>query len=84
MPSSVTLTPRLIFKEDLSLTTSASQPTSSQYVAGIGPTTLHLIDAVLYSAFGQYANDAAAAAAGVNLGSLYYNTTDSTIHARLS
>lgn len=85
MPSSVNVVPRKLFKEDLQLTTSPSAATSNQNVLGVvGVVPLNPIDAVLYSAFTQAANDTAAQTAGVGLGEIYYNTTSSKLKARLT
>jgi len=84
MPSSVTLTPRPACLEDLSLTTNPSGEITSQYVAGVGTVDLHKIAAVLYTAFGQYANDAAAGVGGVPIGCLYFSTSLSLLKVRLS
>lgn len=80
----VTVTPRQIHLEDLSVTTSPTPTPSSQYVGGVGTTNLTPISVVLYSAFIQASDDTAAAAAGVNLGFIYYNTTSSALKARLT
>ena len=84
MPSTMVLTPRLIYAQDVALTTNPNAPDVSQEVLGVGVVPLSPIDAVLYSAFTQAANDAAAAAAGVALGFIYYNTTFSALKARLT
>jgi hypothetical protein len=84
MPSSVTITPRKLFKEDLQLTTSPNAPTLSQTVLGLGTVPLTQIDAVFYSAFTQASNDSSAGTLGVNIGDIYYNTTTNTLRARMS
>jgi hypothetical protein len=84
MPSSVTITPRKIFLEDLELSTSTAPSTSNQYVGGLGTVPLTPISAVLYSAFGAYSNDTTAAAGGIALGQIYYNTTSNALFARRS
>ncbi len=84
MPSSVTVTPRKLFKEDLQLTTSPNASTSNQTVLGLGTVALNPIDAVLYSVFTQAANDAAAGTAGIAVGEIYYNTTSSKLKARMT
>lgn len=83
MPS-VTITPRQIFIEDLKLTTSPTQPTSNQFVEGVGTVPLTLIDMIRYSAFGQYVNDAAATVAGLALGQIYFNTTLQALKSKTS
>jgi hypothetical protein len=82
MPSSVTITPRKLFQEDLNLTTDYTPTPSSQYVGGIGTLPLTPINAVLYSSFGAYTNDTTAAAGGIALGQIYYNTTSHALFAR--
>ena len=82
MPSSVTITPRKVFLEDLELSTSHAPATSDQEVGGVGTVPLTPISAVLYSAFGAYSNDTTAAAGGVILGQIYYNTTYGALFAR--
>ena len=84
MPASVTITPRKIFLEDLQLTTSQAPATSNQTVGGVGTVPLTPISAVLYSSFGAYSNDTTAAAGGIQLGQIYYNTTYSALFARRS
>lgn len=78
MPSSVTIKPRPIYIEDLSLTTSNAPTLQSQTVGGLGITSLTPISAVLYSAFPAYANRAAATS-GIGAGRIYYDTTLGTI-----
>jgi hypothetical protein len=84
MPSIVTITPRKTFLEDLNVTTSPNPTPTATTVMGVGAVSLTPISAVLYSAFGQYANDAAAAAGGVAVGYLYYNTSTNLIKTRMS
>ena len=82
MASILKVTPRPIYKEDLALSTDHSPATVNETVMGVGVVALTPISAVLYSAFGAYANDAAAASAGVNLGEIYYNSTFGKLYAR--
>lgn len=84
MATDITLTPRLLYLEDLATTTNASGETESVTVLGepSNPVLLHKIPAVLLTAFTQAANDSAASAAGVQLGEIYYNTTASKLYAR--
>ena len=84
MPSIVTISPRPIYLEDLAVSTSNAPATVSEEVMGVGTVPLTPISAVLYSAFTSYANDAAAAAGGVLVGQLYYNSTHSALHVRMS
>lgn len=84
MPSIVTLTPRLLYAEDLALSTSNAPATVDKEVMGVGTVPLTPISAVLYSTFHSYANDAAAAAGGVPVGGLYYSSTYSTLHVRMT
>lgn len=83
MPSSVTITPRKLFKEDIQLTTNPNAATSSQTVLGLGTVALNPVDAVLYSAFVQASNDSSAGTAGVAVGEIYYNTVSSKLKARM-
>ncbi len=84
MPDIVTITPRKIYLEDVATTTTASGETASVNVAGeaSNPQTLHKLALVLLTQFTAAANDAAAAADGVALGQVYYNTTASALYAR--
>jgi hypothetical protein len=86
MPDVVTITPRKIYLEDLATTSNASGETASVTVAGeaSNPQTLNKIALLLLTDLTQAANDAAAAAAGVAVGQVYYNTTNSAPHARQS
>ncbi len=86
MPTSVTLTPRKIFLEDFDLATTPAGGTASVNVLGApaNPVTLTKLSPFLLTSLGQYANDAAAAAGGVGLGALYWNTADGKVHARLT
>lgn len=84
MPSIVTITPRKTFLEDLNVTTSPNPTPTATTVMGVGAVSLTPISAVLYSAFGQYANDAAAALGGVGVGFLYYHTGSNALKARMS
>jgi hypothetical protein len=84
MPTSLTLTPRKIYKQDLNLTDNPSAAPVTEYVLGVGNVQLNPLDAVLYSSFGQYASDAAAAAGGVGVGYFYYNTSASALKVRMS
>jgi len=86
MPADLTLAPRLICLEDLSITTNPSGATVSMTVLGapINPVTLTKLALVLLTSFTQAANDGAAATAGVALGELYYHVGDAQLHARLT
>ena len=86
MADILTGTPRPLYLEDLAVTTDPDGETASVTVYGapINPNTLHKIAVVLYTAFQQAANDVAAAAAGVAVGTVYYNTTTSTRKARMT
>ena len=78
MPSSVTITPRKIFLEDLQVVTDHAPTPSAQVVAGVGTVSLTPISAVLYSAFPAYANLAAANGA-LPAGRIYYDTSLGTL-----
>lgn len=86
MPSSITLTPRKIYVEDLELTTNAAGATAAVNVLGAAgnPQTLNKVDMVRLTQFTSAANDVAAAAAGVNVGQVYYNSTESALHTRMT
>ena len=84
MPSIVTVTPRRTFLEDLNVTTSPNPTPTATTVMGVGAVSLTPISAVLYSAFGQYANDSAAALGSIAVGQIYYNTSISALKARMS
>jgi hypothetical protein len=86
MPSDVTVTPRLICLEDVSVTTNPSGETVAMNVLGAAgnPQTLNKLALMLLTSLTQAANDAAAATAGVALGELYYCTGDSKPHSRLT
>jgi hypothetical protein len=83
MPGSVTITPRLIYKEDMDKSTSPNE-TATATVAGLGSVTLHKVDAIFLSDLTPAANDSAAATAGIPVGAIYYNVTDGRVHARIS
>ncbi len=78
------LKPRTIVKEDLHLATVPNPTQVTKTIMGAGDLLVTPIDAVLYSAFGSYANDGAAAAGGVLVGQLYWNTTNNKLHTRMS
>jgi hypothetical protein len=86
MPTAITLTPRLLYKEDIAFTTNPSGETASVTVLGAptNPNTLNKVPAVLLTMFTQAANDAAAAAAGVNVGQIYYHTGEGGLHTRMT
>jgi hypothetical protein len=85
-PSDLTLTPRLIYLQDLAVTTNPAGETASVNVLGAAtnPTTLTKIGLIQLSDLEQAANDVGAAAAGVPVGQHYYNTTYGKPHTRLS
>lgn len=82
MPVS-TITPRLICKEDLNRTTTRGETTTAE-VLGAGLVTLNKVDLWFLSDYTAAANDAAAAAAGVEVFEIYYNTTRNKLKARAS
>lgn len=86
MPVSVSVTPRKIYIEDLDLSTAATAQTTTVNVLGAGtnPQTVTKVDMVRLTQFISAANDTAAAAAGVSVGAIYYNTTISNLAARLT
>lgn len=84
MPDSLVITPRPIYKEDIQFTTDPNAPQVTEQVLGVGSVPLSPVDAVLFSWFGQYASDAAAASGGVGIGTVYYNTAIHSLKARMS
>ena len=86
MPAAITITPRLLFVEDMALTTSpVIQQTTTNIDGAVGnPTTVTLIDMVRYTAFTSAPNDVAAAGSGINVGDVYYNSTTNRLHTRMS
>lgn len=86
MPESLSMTPRKICIEDLELTTTATGATVSANVLGAlgNPQTLNKIDMVRLTQFTVAANDVAAAAAGISTGQIYYNSTESGLHTRMT
>ncbi len=86
MADVLTGTPRALYLEDLAVTTDPNGETAAENVYGApaNPVTLNKIAAVLYTAFGQYANDVAAAAGGVAVGQIYYSTTLSALKTRMT
>lgn len=76
--------PRLIAVEDLAASAAPGQ-TFVDEVLGLGPgQVLTKIPITLLTQLKSAANDAAAAAAGVNVGQIYYNTTETALHARMT
>lgn len=84
MAATATVKSRKIYKEDVAFTATPTPATENAHVLGAGTVALTKLDAVLYSAFGQYANDGAAAAGGVLVGQIYFNTTNNKLHVRMS
>ena len=84
MATDITLTPRKIYLEDLATTTTQAGETEAVTVLGaaVNPVTLNKLALVLLTQFTAAANDVAAAAAGVALGEVYYNTTASKLYSR--
>lgn len=82
----ITAIPRLIYLEDLGVTTNPSGETASVNIlnAPTNPNTVHKLALVLLTDFTQAANDVAAAAAGVGIGYPYYNTATSKIKTRMT
>lgn len=77
MPTSLTITGRLISMADLAVTENPNGETFEAEVAGYGMATLDKIPAVLFTQFEQFSTDALARAGGIDQGMLYYNTTGS-------
>lgn len=88
MPSVVTITPRLIYLEDLSTTVAQAGALANVNVlqadGSSSAEVLNKIPMVQYTHFTAAAGDVAAAAAGVAVGEIFYCTTDSKLHARLT
>lgn len=84
MPAIDILTPRLLAKEDLMLTTTPNPATVNVIVLGAGSVPVTPIDAVLLGQFVQAVNDAAAATAGVAVGMVYYNLTYNGLATRMT
>lgn len=84
MPSIVTIIPRKIFLEDLHISTSNAPATVDQEVAGVGTVPLTPISVMLYSDLHPYADDSAAAAGGIGVGYMYWNSTTSLPKTRMS
>ena len=82
MPSA-TITPRLIYKEDLALSTIPGQ-TETVTVAGLGAVPLTKIDAILLSSLVSAVSDGGAASAGVGLGDVYYCSATGKLRARMA
>jgi len=78
MPASLTITPRQVFQEDLSLTTDYAPTPVDVEVGGLGEVPLTPINAVLYSAFPSYANQAAANTA-LAAGRIYFDVSLGTL-----
>lgn len=78
----VRLTPRKIYKDDLRLATTPNPATVNELVMGAGRQDLTPCDFLVLSNLTQATGDAGAAAAGVPVGALYWNTTTSRVHAR--
>jgi hypothetical protein len=86
MATDITLTPRLIYLEDVATTANASGETANVNVLGaaVNPVALNKIPVVLLTDFTQAANDVAAGVAGVAVGFVYYNTTSSALKTRMT
>ena len=78
MPASVTITPRPVYQEDVSLTTDYTPTPVEVEVGGLGPVDLTPINAVLYSAFPSYANVTAANTA-LAAGRIYFDVSLGTL-----
>ena len=76
---------RLIYLEDLAVTSNPAGQTDQVNVLGASsnPQTLHRIPIVLLTQFTTASNDADAATKGVQVGEIYYNTSTSKLHARM-
>lgn len=84
MPSILKLSSRPIYTEDLAISTALAPATVNETVMGAGVIPLTPISIAAMLGLASYANDALAAAGGVNTGQLYWNSTDSKVHARIA
>lgn len=80
-----TITPRLIYLQDLATTDNPSGEKEPVNVMGetANPVMLDRIPLVLLTSFVQASDDDDAMSKGVPLGGLYYNTTTGKLHARI-
>jgi hypothetical protein len=84
MANAVNVTLRPIYMEDLATTRVPVGDTTTENVLEQGPTTLTKIPLQLLTALAIAANDAAAAGMGVPIGQVYYNSSDLSLHTRMS
>jgi hypothetical protein len=83
MPGIVTIIPRKLYKEDFDLASSPGD-TETVEVLGAGSVELTKFSTILLDELTPASNDANAASAGVLVGQMYYNTTNSKPHTRMS
>ena len=84
MPVTVEIESRQIYKEEVKLATTPNPTQETVEVLGLGPTLRTPCDFLVLSNLGQYANDAAAQAAGLNTGDLYWSTSTNRVRVRMS
>jgi len=83
-PAAAVLTPRPIYLEDLAATAVPGTQTTDT-VLGVGSgQTVTKIPITLLTQLVAAASDAAAATAGVPVGGVYFLTTTSTLHTRMT
>lgn len=83
MSDALTLTVRPLYQEDFDPTTIPSGNTVTVNVLSVGAVPLTRVPLTLLTQLFSAANDAAAAAGGVSVGQIYYNTTDTSLHTRM-
>jgi hypothetical protein len=84
MPSAAAVTLRPIYMEDLATTRTPTGDMAAENVLDQGPTSLTRIPLLLLASLANAANDAAAAVLGVPVGQVYFNTTDQSMHTRMT
>lgn len=79
----VTITPRLLYLEDMDHTT-VKGATTTAYIEGLGDTPVTKVDYISLASLVSAANDAAAASGGVGVGYFYYNTSTNAPKTRMT
>lgn len=82
-PAAAVLTPRLISLEDLNVT-NVPGTQNTDTVLGLGPATVTKVPITLLTQLVSATSDANAAAQGVPVGGIYFLSTTSTLHARMT
>lgn len=73
-----------IYKEDMTLATAPNPATVNVEVMNVGTVPMTPCDMVVYSSFGSYASDGAAATGGVLVGEIYWSTATSKLKVRMT